>query len=90
MDNSKTRLQLFKEESNKSGFDFEFKREEVKIKSVDGGVLQELVFLFKSENGLRFYVTPTVDYLVIEPETTDIRVRSIPHLLKILKVVYKD
>ena len=76
-----TKLEKFKEAS--SDFNFEFSDETVKFQHEE----LELIKLFKTDEGLSLYIDDNVDFLYMEPDL-QIKVRSIPHLIKIINSVY--
>lgn len=76
-----TKLEKFKEAS--SDFNFEFSDEIVKFQHEE----LKLIKLFKTDEGLSLYIDNNVDFLYMEPDL-QIKVRSIPHLIKIINSVY--
>lgn len=76
-----TKLEKFKEAS--SDFNFEFSDETVKFQHEE----LKLIKLFKTDEGLNLYIDSNVDFLYMEPDL-QIKVRSIPHLIKIINSVY--
>lgn len=76
-----TKLEKFKEAS--SDFNFEFSDEIVKFQHEE----LKLIKLFKTDEGLSLYIDNNVDFLYMEPDL-QIKVRSIPHLIKIINYVY--
>ena len=76
-----TKLEKFKEAS--SDFNFEFSDETVKFQHND----LELIKLFETDEGLNLYIDNEVDFLYMEPDL-QIKIRSIPHLIKIINSVY--
>lgn len=76
-----TKLEKFKEAS--SDFNFEFSDETVKFQHND----LELIKLFETGEGLSLYIDNEVEFLYMEPDL-QIKVRSIPHLIKIINSVY--
>lgn len=50
----------------------------------------DLIRLFKNNGGLTFYVNKDLSYLITMPGFDSIKIRSIPHLIKMLKTVYKQ
>ena len=76
-----TKLDKFKEAS--SDFNFEFGDEIVKFQHEE----LELIKLFKTDEGLSLYIDNEVEFLYMEPDL-QIKIRSIPHLIKIINSVY--
>ena len=76
-----TKLEKFKEAT--SDFNFEFRDETVKFQDMD----LDLIKLFKTNEGLSLYIDNNVDFLYVEPDL-QIKIRSIPHLIKIINSVY--
>lgn len=76
-----TKLEKFKEAS--SDFNFEFSDETVKFQHEE----LELIKLFETDEGLSLYIDNEVEFLYMEPDL-QIKVRSIPHLIKIINSVY--
>lgn len=76
-----TKLEKFKEAS--SDFNFEFSDETVKFQHMD----LELIKLFKTDEGLNLYIDSNFEFLYMEPDL-QIKIRSIPHLIKIINSVY--
>ena len=76
-----TKLEKFKESAH--GFDFEFSNETVKFQHEE----LELIKLFNTDEGLSLYIDSDVEFLYMEPDL-QIKVRSIPHLIKIINSVY--
>lgn len=76
-----TKLEKFKEAS--SDFNFELSNETVKFQDID----LDLIKLFKTDEGLSLYIDHDVDFLYMEPDL-QIKIRSIPHLIKIINSVY--
>lgn len=76
-----TKLEKFKEAS--SDFNFEFSDETVKFQHEE----LKLIKLFETDEGLNLYIDNEVEFLYMEPDL-QIKVRSIPHLIKIVNSVY--
>lgn len=76
-----TKLEKFKEAS--SDFNFEFSDETVKFQHEE----LKLIKLFETDEGLNLYIDNEVEFLYMEPDL-QIKVRSIPHLIKIINSVY--
>ena len=76
-----TKLEKFKEAS--SDFNFELSNETVKFQHEE----LELIKLFETDEGLSLYIDNEVEFLYMEPDL-QIKIRSIPHLIKIINSVY--
>lgn len=76
-----TKLEKFKEAS--SDFNFEFSDETVKVQHEE----LKLIKLFETDEGLNLYIDNEVGFLYMEPDL-QIKIRSIPHLIKIINSVY--
>lgn len=76
-----TKLEKFKEAS--SDFNFEFSDETVKFQHEE----LKLIKLFETDEGLNLYIDNEVEFLYMEPDL-QIKIRSIPHLIKIINSVY--
>ena len=76
-----TKLEKFKEAS--SDFNFEFSDETVKFQHEE----LKLIKLFKTDEGLNLYIDYDLEFLYMEPDL-QIKIRSIPHLIKIINSVY--
>ena len=76
-----TKLEKFKEAT--SDFNFEFSDETIKFQHEE----LELIKLFETDEGLSLYIDNEVEFLYMEPDL-QIKIRSIPHLIKIINSVY--
>lgn len=85
-------LKKFKEESIKHGFIFLFEPFELEIKSYDAVNIYSAYKLFKTDSGMDVIINSDATYIIIgqNNDYIETKIRSIPHILKVLKTVYND
>lgn len=86
-------LNKFKEESIKHGFEFDFSEIRITFKSNDSINIYDSYKLFKTSDGVLVCINQDASYIAIGNNNDgwmEIKIRSIPHILNVLKTIYND